>query len=235
MEQETYIPGLNSHFNDPYSQDALTNPYQPDAPRPKKAPAKNNSHSQDSQTPVVGFLYSVSKNGFPEYWPLYIGINKIGKSKDMDICLREGSVSDHHADIQIKKMRTKDGRLISTIVDTGSKNGIVVNQEELDYDRHPLKNMDIITVGLNYELIFILIDPVEVGLNINKDFVAIEDNKKSEQEENNGPLIPDYATHHHVQFGDGGYNPYDSDPVQDETININGNINGLNAGGTRIM
>ncbi|MCH5230531.1 MAG: FHA domain-containing protein [Muribaculaceae bacterium] len=237
MEQETYIPGLNSHLNDPYNQEGHTNPYQPDAPRVKKSQMKAPTNDQGLQTPVVGFLYSVSKNGFPEYWPLYIGQNRIGKSADMDICLREGSVSDHHANIQIKKMRTNGGRLIATIVDAGSKNGIVVNDEELDYDRHPLKNLDILTMGLNYKLIFILIDPVEMGLTINKDFVALDEVKKDKkkEDETEEPFIPENATHHPGRSENQGYSPYGNGPIQDETININGNYSGLNAGGTRIM
>ena len=97
---------------------------------------------------------------------MYVGINRIGKSEEADIKLLEGSVSDIHANIQIKRMRSNGGRLIATIVDAGSKNGIVVNDEELDYDRHQIKNGDIITIGLSYKLAFILVDPIEYKLNV---------------------------------------------------------------------
>ena len=54
--------------------------------------------------PVVGFLYSISRQGIGEYWPLHIGSNKIGRSGNCDICLKEGTVSDIHAELNIKQM-----------------------------------------------------------------------------------------------------------------------------------
>ena len=254
MEQDTFIPGMNGgNANDPYSNNPAPRGYQqestmieglnyggPAAPTqaaPQGSP-RTNTPQGGGQTPVVGFLYSVSKNGFPEFWPLYVGQNRIGKGADMDICLREGSVSEHHADIQIKKMRSAGGRLIATIVDAGSKNGIVLNDEELDYDRHALKDRDIITVGLSYKLAFILIDPVEYGLEVCETFVPLEQPKAQPQRPAE-PMIPDNSTHPgHAAVPPTPYgNPYaDVTPIQDETINIQGgNISGLNAGGTRIL
>ena len=45
------------------------------------------SSSFYSEKPVIGFLYSVSKKGKSEYWPLHIGKNTIGTSNKCDINL----------------------------------------------------------------------------------------------------------------------------------------------------
>lgn len=257
MEQEIFIPGMNSgkSAQNPY-QDPASTPYQGDdtlidglpynnakiqgptspvSPSPKR---DNVGSDKNDSTPVVGFLYSVSKNGFPEYWPLYVGQNRVGKSLDSDIVLREASVSDRHADIQIKKMRQKGGRLIATIVDAGSKNGIVVNDEELDYDRHPLKNGDIVTIGLNYKFIVVLIDPVDIGLCPAEHFVALETQKSTTQNTQASQPFqePNGDSTHHPGSESPYSNPYEGYRNQDETINIaEPNFGGLNAGGTRIL
>lgn len=101
--------------------------------------------------PVVGFLYSISRQGIGEYWPLHIGSNKIGRSGNCDICLKEGTVSDIHAELNIKQMKTTH-KILASIKDIGSKNGIFVNEEELDYSAHECFNNDLITIGLNYRL-----------------------------------------------------------------------------------
>lgn len=240
MEQETYIPGLNEGVrNSAYTPD--NNNFQDgtmlagygQAPGAQKADTSKSNNVNNGKTPVVGFLYSISKNGFPEYWPLYVGTNSIGKSADSQIKLGEASVSEHHANIQIKKMRSNGGRLIATIVDTGSKNGIVVNDEELDYDRHQLNNGDLITIGLNYKLAFILVDPIAYGLEVAENFV--ETDKQEEAPAQTPPALPGNATH---QIPNPPYsNPYANvAPIQDETMNIYSDGNkGLNAGGTKIM
>ncbi len=70
--------------------------------------------------PVVGFLYSISRQGIGEYWPLHIGSNKIGRSGNCDICLKEGTVSDIHAELNIKQMKTTH-KILASIKDIGSK------------------------------------------------------------------------------------------------------------------
>ncbi len=128
------------------------------------------SQNNDSNEPVVGFLYSISRQGIGEYWPLHIGRNIIGRSSDCDIRLCERTVSDHHAALNIKQMKTTN-KILASIKDEGSKNGIFVNDEELTYDAHPCKNHDIITIGLHYKLLLILIDTEEFGLTISEDFM----------------------------------------------------------------
>lgn len=257
MEQATFIPDMNGANVGHASKDGAPqqfqsdgtmiegmpygNPYSPDTASNKNMGQSEPNPSYKNQgTPVVGFLYSVSKNGFPEYWPLYVGRNRVGKGHDVDICLREASVSDHHADIQIKKMRQQGGKLIATIVDAGSKNGIILNDEELDYDRHSLKNGDVLTIGLHYKMVFLLVDPIEFGLQPVEGFVALDNVRQETPSAPAVPPIPSDATFSpgapNHSTSDPYSNPYENYRNQDETVNISGqNYSGLNAGGTRIL
>lgn len=165
---ETYVPGLNksqAQQSAPYGQvDPTVLAGNLGAPIPTPAHA--------SGAPVVGFLYSLSRNGEPEYWPLTVGQNTIGNGSTMDICLGEASVSNHHANINIKRMKTKGNALVASIQDVGSKNGIMLNDEELDYDLTPIKNEDVVTFGNNYKCVIMLIDPVKYGLSESAEFIA---------------------------------------------------------------
>ena len=153
---ETYIPGMND-----------VTPGSAPTPSAGSAKAKPN-------TPVVGFLYSISRKGIGEYWPLHLGTNTIGRSEDNDICLKEMSVSSKHATLSIKQMKSTH-KLIASIRDTGSKTGMYLNDEELDYENHTCKANDIITVGANYKLLLILIDAEEYGLSVSEEFVEDKD------------------------------------------------------------
>ena len=61
-------------------------------------------------------------------------------------------------------------RLIASIRDIGSKNGMYLNEEELDYDNHSCKANDIITIGKCYKLIMLLVDAEQLGLSVAEDF-----------------------------------------------------------------
>lgn len=72
----------------------------------------------------------------------------IGRRDEMDITLKDASVSGHHADI----IRTEqDGEIIFTLRDNGSTNGTRVNNQPIT--EHILKNSDLITFG-NVEVLF---------------------------------------------------------------------------------
>lgn len=72
----------------------------------------------------------------------------IGRRDEMDIALKDGSVSGHHADI----IRTEqDGEVIFTLRDNDSTNGTRVNNQPIT--EHILKNSDLITFG-NVEVLF---------------------------------------------------------------------------------
>lgn len=126
-----------------------------------------------ANVPVVGFLYSISRQGIGEYWPLHIGRNTIGRSENNDICLREATVSDVHASLNIKQMKTTH-KILASIRDEGSKNGIFVNEEELDYGVHECKNHDKILIGDNYTLLLILIDSEAFGLEVAPNFKIVD-------------------------------------------------------------
>ena len=134
----------------------------------------SSSQKKDDNEVVVGFLYSVSRQGLAEFWPLHLGTNTIGKSPDNDVCLLEGSVSNSHATISIKQMKTT-GKLISFVRDIGSKSGIYLNETELDYEGHSCQNGDIITIGDAYKLLLILVDSNELGLSAAGNFIEIEE------------------------------------------------------------
>lgn len=134
---------------------------------------ERSSNPAAAQVPVVGFLYSISRQGFGEFWPLHIGSNKIGRTADCDVCLAEQTVSERHASLNIKQLKSTR-KILASIRDEGSKNGIYVNDEELDYDAHSVKNNDIITIGDNYKLLLLLIDAEEMGLSISENFQPVD-------------------------------------------------------------
>ncbi len=143
---------------------------------------------QQPAVPVVGFLYSISRQGFGEFWPLHVGTNTIGRAEDSQICLREQTVSEHHASLFIRQMKSSR-KLIASIRDEGSKNGIFVNNEELTYDAFECHNRDLITIGNNYQLLLILIDADEMGLTVSENFTPT-DGQPALPQQQAGPQRP---------------------------------------------
>lgn len=179
MANATHIPGASGNGFNPYARGGQENSRGTVVPgmngmAPKVESAKNTVPA----VPVVGFLYSISRQGFGEFWPLHVGSNKIGRSSDCEICLREATVSDLHASLNIKQLKSTK-KLLASIRDEGSKNGIYVNDEELDYDAHNVKNHDLITIGDNYRLLLIIIDAEEHGLTVSENFQPTEETPSS--------------------------------------------------------
>ena len=139
----------------------------------------------DDKNPVVGFLYSISRKGIGEFWPLHLGPNTIGRSSENDIQLLEASVSDKHASLSVRKMKTT-GNLIASVQDSGSKNGMFLNDEELDFERHTCKNGDVLTIGSCYKLVLLLIDANAYGLSVAEDFVPVDEEQVDEPNRPNG-------------------------------------------------
>ncbi len=167
---ETYIPHMNSGngqagqaVNDPVNVDAWANARQGHAPVTPEL--------RTPGAPVVGFLYTLSNNNQAEFWPLQIGTNRIGSAADCDVRLAEKTVSDHHCEILVRLQRKGD-RLIAGIRDTGSRNGTLLNDEDLNYDMHNCVSEDVITVGFNYRMVLLLVDPAKYGLGAAPDFQA---------------------------------------------------------------
>lgn len=212
---ETYVPGLNRHSN---SKSVSNN-------ASKEVPLFRSK--EDTKTPVVGFLYSLSKKGEPEYWPLHVGSNKVGKSKDMNIILSEASISDHHANINIKRLRTKGNALVASVVDMGSKNGIMLNDEELDFEPHSLKNEDVVIFGYNYKCVIVLIDPVRYGLSESEEFVHLNEPDYKE----NAPLNDTVLTADNGGASDDLFAAF----ADNETMSIENGPIDLGGGATQIL
>ena len=128
-----------------------------------------------SSEPVVGFLYSVSRTAAGEYWPLHLGENTIGRDADNDIVLPEMTVSGHHATLNIRRLKTTKEYLAD--ISVRGVNGGFVNDEEVRRDAD-CKNGDFITIGDNYVLYLILVNPFELGLKVAENFAAAEVEEK---------------------------------------------------------
>lgn len=136
-------------------------------------------YGQSSQKPVIGFLYSISRSGAGEFWPLHIGSNTIGRSPKCDVCLQEGTVSENHATLVIRVMKNPE-KVIASICDSSSTIGTMINGESLGFDQRECFNGDIITVGAHYDLFFILVDAKQIGLRVCGDFIPISSQGRSQ-------------------------------------------------------
>lgn len=135
----------------------------------EEQPQKNN----DQHDPIVGFLFSVSRTPFGEYWPLYLGPNKIGRAANNSVSLPEGSVSGEHANLVIEQY-TNPNVTIAVLENKGSKNGTFVNGKPVFYGRtEECKNGDILRFGSCYECLLTLIDVRELGLKKAEDFISV--------------------------------------------------------------
>ena len=138
----------------------------------------------NTEKPIIGFLYSVSRTACGEYWPLRIGDNTIGRSSKCDICLQEATVSAEHAVLNIRQMKTTRQLIISLTV--RGDNGGFVNKDEVGFDAVQCSNGDYITIGDNYVLYLIIIDANKLGLTVSKDFQATKPLHKKDE-----PFDPD--------------------------------------------
>lgn len=186
--------------------------------------------------PVLGFLYSVSRIGAGEYWPLYMGANTVGKNPNCDITLPEATVSDKHATITVRKAK---GMVSANIKDDTSTIGTKVNGEDIGFDSLQIQNSDIVTFGENYQCVIILVDAEKLGLSVSKSFIPV-DTEDEDSDDYNDPM--DNVPH----FGDrrtqpGGFSPYQEGPTNwghggggptDGTVGMDGSSVGNNKGGT---
>lgn len=165
----TYIPSMNSGnaqqgqgANETFGGDAWAHAQQAQGATPGKS---------KKEAPVVGFLYTLSNNNKTEFWPLRIGANTVGSSAKCDVRLGEKTVSAEHCTIMVRLLRDGNG-LIASIKDVGTANGTLVNGKDIGYDLHTCSNEDVITVGYNYRLVLLLVDPAKYGLAAAPDFQA---------------------------------------------------------------
>lgn len=174
MSEKTVFPGapVNSGFQQPFNGTPSFN-----SNEGTKFPGAeiNSSAKSANKKPILGFLYSVSKDITGEYWPLYLGANTIGRNNECSVCLKEASVSGNHATLVIRQMQNQgeDTGLFVFIQDDRSMCGTLVNGVTLDFNPKECKSGDIITVGQNYELYFILVEPKVLGLAPKEGFKPI--------------------------------------------------------------
>ena len=148
-----------------------------------------NSMELPNQKPIIGFLYSISRSGYGEFWPLRIGSNSIGRAEKNSICLSEATVSEDHAVLVVQQMKNPE-KVIAWINDSGSTCGTMINGESLGFDRRECVNGDIITVGEHYDLYLILIDAKQIGLNIHRDFIPTPGQSKIPNQMPNPYMAP---------------------------------------------
>jgi len=168
--------------------------------------------------PVVGFLYSISNQGIPEYWPIMLGYNRIGRNADNEVVLNEQTISGIHAGLMIQKKRNT-GEVVAVIRLEEGRTGVLVNGEEVDLRfSSECKNGDILTIGSNYEMILILIQAEMAGLRIAENFIPVEAAVVEEEPVVEPPKRP-------------GFNPYNNRG----TMAQDGAPSFDNPGGTRFM
>lgn len=132
-------------------------------------------NSSNNTKPIMGFLYSVSRTQMGEFWPLYLGPNRIGRSPQFEVPLMESTVSENHAILVIRRMQNngENAGLFVFLQDTGSMCGTMLNGVTLDFSPKECKSGDIISVGDNYELYFFLIDTEALGLRPKEGFSPV--------------------------------------------------------------
>ena len=166
MADKTYVPGMDGETQSGGTTDSAM-----------RKPSPSKTDDMVAGKPVLGFLYSVSRTSFGEFWPLYLGPNTIGRDASCDIILQEGTVSGQHATLIIHQ--EDDGEVYAGIKDNGSTHGVKVNGKSAHFDVAGCNNMDIIKIGKAYELLFILVDANAAGLKPAENFVKTEAEKSA--------------------------------------------------------
>lgn len=180
-------PNYGGAGSNPYARGGV-NPYQTNAPRGTQVPEYMQTPRPELQElqqprpggrafasgkPVVGFLYSVSRTAVGEYWPLHVGPNTIGQNPASDIVLPEATVSNDHAVLVVRRLRSPE-KVIASINDSRSTNGTMLNGVSLGFQAEECKNGDIITIGDNYQMLLVLIDTAALGLSVAENFIPTQ-------------------------------------------------------------
>lgn len=177
-QNKTVIPGLensNQAPNGVQGQSGPTSyaPYDGKTVIPGVTPGSSAPTAVVNNKPIVGFLYSISRTGYGEFWPLRVGPNSIGRAKSCDIYLPEGTVSEQHAEFVIHLMKNPE-KVNAAIYDQRSTCGTMINGESLGFEPRQVVNGDIITIGDHYDLYVILIDVKQLGLSVCQQFIPVD-------------------------------------------------------------
>ena len=186
---KTVIPGMEDAYTEQTNFGKQVVNKQSDTCVPNPFGTIPNSMELPNQKPIIGFLYSISRSGYGEFWPLRIGSNSIGRAEKNSICLSEATVSEDHAVLVVQQMKNPE-KVIAWINDSGSTCGTMINGESLGFDRRECVNGDIITVGEHYDLYLILIDAKQIGLNIHRDYIHTPGQSKNPNQMPNPYMAP---------------------------------------------
>lgn len=186
---KTVIPGMEDAYTEQANFGKHNFNGQNDTCVPNTFGTNVSNLERPSQKPIIGFLYSISRSGCGEYWPLRIGSNSIGRADNNNICLREATVSEEHAVLVVQQMKNPE-KVIAWINDSGSTCGTMINGESLGFDRRECVNGDIITIGEHYDLYLILIDAKLIGLNIHRDFIPTQGQVQESHQTSNPYAAP---------------------------------------------
>ena len=226
---KTVIPGMEDAYTEHsnFGQQSLNG--QSDTCVPNPFGTNVSGMERSSQKPIIGFLYSISRSGHGEFWPLRIGSNSIGRADKNSICLSEATVSEEHAVLVVQQMKNPE-KVIAWINDSGSTCGTMINGESLGFDRRECVNGDIITIGEHYDLYLILIDAKQIGLNIHRDFIPTQ-GQVQESHQSSNPYVAPSQTRFTQGYGQNVSNP------QGGTVGIDdvGNKPANKPGGTIFM
>lgn len=171
----------NGSSSNPYSREPFGGEtgYGPNPSKGTRIPNMDdlNEVEEDRHDPIVGFLYSVSRTPFGEYWPLYVGKNLIGRDVEQvenTVNLLEGTVSTEHAALVVEQYANPNMTIV-VLENKGSKNGTFINGKPVFYGRtEECKNGDILRFGSSYECMLILFDVREIGLKKAENFIPVD-------------------------------------------------------------
>ncbi len=214
---KTVIPGMEDAYTEQSNFGKQNLNGQSDTCVPNTFGVDISGMERTIQKPIIGFLYSISRFGHSEYWPLHIGSNSIGRVNKNHICLNEATVSEEHAILVVQQMKNPE-KVIAWINDSGSTCGTMINGESLGFDRRECVNGDIITIGEHYDLYLILIDAKQIGLNIHRDFIPTQ-GQVSESHQPSNPYVAPSQNRFTQGYGQGGSNPQEGTVGIDEVGN----------------
>lgn len=148
-------PPPNAPYEAPPAMHAYPSPAQPPvAPSPPSPPAGPSPHSLPETAPrvpglrrqLMGFLVSFHNDPLGAFYPLYAGINRVGRAgaaEGLDVEIADPATSSMHAQLHLDP-----ASLRAVLEDLGSTNGSFANDERLAPSGHrDLRNGDRVRFG----------------------------------------------------------------------------------------
>lgn len=163
------------------SYDRVTGMFIP--PTPQQAPDSRQQLCESSQSVVklnrerkmVGVLFSVSRLGNGEIFPIYEGKNNIGRGRSNDIRLQEASINDLHAVLYAVHDDYPAKDYVLSVHDQGSSFGTMVGNDDVIFNPHTVHDGDILYIGNNYQLVVKLFQREAYNLFTSETFQSTEE------------------------------------------------------------